>query len=67
MNYDGDMIWIVERRCASIERCVVELPFGERKLPDELRKIATFFVVADTTAFGGEVEFGPPLPLRLGG
>ena len=58
MNDDGDMIWIVERRRASIERCVVELPFGRCELPDELRKVATVLVVTNATAFSSEKAIG---------
>src|SRR5262245_61875736 len=36
MDYDTDMIRVIEGRCAALERCIIELPFGRSELPDEL-------------------------------
>jgi hypothetical protein len=45
MNHDGDMIRIVKRRCAAIERGVIEVPLRRSELPDEFRKIVPVFLV----------------------
>ena len=63
VDHDGDMVRVVERRRAAVERGIVELPLRRRDLPDELREIAPVFVVAGAAAFGGEVVLVPPLEL----
>ena len=63
MNYDRDMIRVVERRRAAIEGGVIEVPFRRRELPDELRKVAPVFLIADAAALGGEIVLLPPLQL----
>ena len=61
VNHDGDMIRIVEGRCGAIECRIVKVPFGRSDLPNELRKIAAVFVVAEHAALRGEIELVPPL------
>jgi len=38
MNHDGDVVGIVERRRAAIERGIVEMPLRRGELPDESRE-----------------------------
>ena len=63
MDDDCNVIRVVERCGATIEGGIVEIPFGRSKLPNELRKIVTVFVVAFSAAVGGEVKLVPPLQL----
>src|SRR5579864_4541875 len=65
MDHDTDMIWIVEGRCAAIERGIVEVPVWRSELPNELRKVVPVFLVAGPTAFRGEVILVPPLEFSL--
>jgi len=65
MKSDGDVIRVVEGRCAAIEGGVVEVPLRRGNPPDELRKVAPVHVVAGPAALGGEVELVPPLELGL--
>ena len=64
VDHDRDMVRIVERRGAAIERRVVEVPFRRGELPDQLGEIAPVFLVAGTAALGGEIELVPPLRAR---
>ncbi len=48
--YDLDMIRIVERRGAALERGVVEIPLWRCDLPDEFRKVAAVFVITGAAA-----------------
>src|SRR5580692_102876 len=65
MDYNGDMIRIVEGRCGAIERGIVEIPFWRSELPNELGKIATVFVVAGSAVFRGKIVLVPPCELSL--
>ncbi len=67
VNHDADVIRIVEGRGTAIERGVLELPFGRRDLPDELRKGVPVLVVADAAALSGEIELIPSLELGCRG
>jgi len=64
MNYDGDMIGVVERRSRAIERGIIKLPLRRGELPNEFCEVMPVFVVAGAAAFGGEIELVPPLKLR---
>ena len=61
MNYDADMIRIVQRCRAAIERGVIGIPRWRSYLPDELGKIMPVFVVAGPATFRGNIELVPPL------
>ena len=63
MDDDTDMVRVVERGRAAIERGVVEVPFWRSRLPDELGKIAPVGVVAGSAAVRGEIILVPPLEL----
>src|SRR2546425_11964230 len=65
MDHDADMIWIVEGRCAAIERGIIEVPLRRSDLPNQLRKVVPVFVVAGPAAFRGKVILVPPLELSL--
>ena len=54
MDYDVDVILVVEGRCAAIERGIIELLLRRSELPNELRKVAPVSVVARPAAFGGK-------------
>ena len=62
---DIDVIGVVERRGAAIERRVVEAPFRRRGLPDQLRELVPVLLVAGAAALRREVELIPPLQLGL--
>src|SRR5262245_233348 len=63
MDHDCNVIRIVEGRCATIERRIIEVPLRRSKLPNELRKIVPVFVVACPAAFGGKIKLVPPFEL----
>src|SRR6202453_2603882 len=63
VDHDGYVVRVVEGRRAAVEGRLVEVPFGRGLPPDEPRKVAPVFVVADQAAFGGEIELIPPLEL----
>src|SRR5262245_56023361 len=65
MHHDCNVIRMVEGRCATIERRIIEVPLRRSKLPDELRKIVPVFVVACAAAFGGKIKLVPPFELSL--
>src|SRR5690348_16630681 len=65
MDHDADVIWIVERHGTPLECCIVEIPPRRSSLPDELREIASIFVVAGPAAVRGEIELVPPLEFGL--
>src|SRR5215475_4368679 len=65
MDHDCNVIRIVEGRCATIERRIIEVPLRRSKLQDELRKIVPVFVVACPAAFGGKIKLVPPFELSL--
>src|ERR1700722_13605629 len=65
VNYDGDMIGVVERRGGTIKRGIIEIPLRRSKLPDELREVVPVFVVAGAAAFGGKIVLVPPLQFGL--
>ena len=67
VNRDGDVIRVVEGRCAALEGRVVEVPPRRRGPPDELRKFPPVLVVSGPAALGGEVVLVPPLQLGLRG
>src|SRR5580698_1590283 len=46
--HDGHVVRVVEGRRATVEGRVVEVPSGRGLPPDELRKVAPVFVVADS-------------------
>ena len=60
MDDDRDMIRIVEGRGGAIERSVVEVPFGRRRLPDELVEVMRVLAVPDAAAFRRKVVLVPP-------
>jgi hypothetical protein len=43
VDHDGDVIRIIERRCAAIEHGIVEVPFRRSELPDKLGRIVRYF------------------------
>src|SRR5690242_13922636 len=45
VDHDADVIRVVERRCAPLERRVAEVPFGRGELPDELVEVAPVLLV----------------------
>jgi hypothetical protein len=47
VNHDADVIAIIKRRSAAIERGVIELPFRRSELPDEL--LFAVFLIAGPT------------------
>ena len=63
MNYDSDMIGIVEGRSRAIECRIIKIPLRRGELPNEFCKVMPVFVVAGTAAFGGEIKLVPPLKL----
>ena len=65
MDYDGDVIGIVESCGATSERRVIESPLRRRDLPNELRKLLAVFVVSCPAALGGKIILIPPLELSL--
>src|ERR1044072_1428277 len=67
MNHDADVIRIVERCCAPLERGIIELPFRRSDLPNQLRKVVPVFFVADPAAFSGKIILVPPFELSLWG
>src|SRR3954447_15553644 len=60
VDHDLDVIRVVERRRAAIERRVVETPLRRGRSPDELGEVAPVFVIAGAALFGGEVVLVPP-------
>ena len=62
---DGDVIWIVEGRRASIERGVVEPPLRRCQTPDKFGELAAVFIVPQAAARCGEIKLIPPL--KFGG
>src|SRR6266700_482433 len=66
MDYDVDVILVVEGRCAAIKRGIIEVPFRRSDPPNELRKVVPVFVVAGAAAFGGKIILVPPLELSVG-
>jgi hypothetical protein len=67
VDRDGDVVRIVERRRAPVERRVIEVPLRRSQLPDELSEVVSVFVVSCPAAVGGEVVLVPPLELRRRG
>ena len=65
VDCDGDLIRIIQGRCAAIECGIVEVPFRRSELPDELRKIVPVFVVAGPAIFRGEVILVLPCEFSL--
>src|SRR5262249_49473640 len=66
VDHDGNVIRIVEGRRTAVKRSITELPFRRSGLPNELRKLAPVFLVADSAAFRCEVKLVPPLELSAG-
>src|SRR6266567_5990721 len=66
VNDNRDMVRIVECRSTTIKRCVIKFPLWRSKLPDQPVEIVTVFVVAVTSAIGGEVILVPPLEFGCG-
>jgi len=64
VNHYGYVIRIVEGCGGPIECGIVEVSLGRSNLPDELGEVVPVFVVAGTSALGGEVELIPPLELN---
>ena len=62
MDDNRNVIRIVERRGATIEGGIVEVPFWRGELPNELRKIVPVFVVAVAAAIRSKIKLVPPLP-----
>jgi hypothetical protein len=46
VDHDIDVIWIVECRCAAIERSIVEVPARRSDPPDQLRKLTPILLVS---------------------
>src|SRR5215467_2791900 len=65
VDRDVDMVRIVERRRASIESRVVEIPLRRSELPDQLRELSPILLVAGAAAVGGKIELVPPFVLGL--
>src|SRR5258707_84466 len=59
----SNVIGVVERRRASIERCVVELPLRRGELPDQFGEVVPVLVVALAATFGSKVVLVPPFQL----
>ena len=49
---DVDVVRVVERRRAPVERLVVEVPLWRRRVPDELGEVVAVLVIAGPTALG---------------
>src|SRR5262249_22247351 len=62
---DRNVIGVVERCRAPLERGVVEPPLGRSLMPDEFREVAPVFVVAGAAPIRRKIELVPPLELRL--
>ena len=65
MDYDADVIRVIEGRGAAFERGIIEVPFRRSALPDELGKVVPVLLVAGPAAFGGKIILVPPLELSL--
>ena len=63
MNYDLDVIRVIESSGASFEGGVVEFPLRRSDLPDEFGKLAPVFFVTCQPAFGRKIILVPPLQL----
>src|ERR1700759_2279475 len=65
VNYDGNIVRVIERPGAALERVVVEVPFRRRGLPDKFREITPVLVITEHTAMRREVVLIPPLVFSL--
>ena len=65
MDDDRHVIRVIEGRRASSERGIVEVPFRRGELPNQLRKVASVFVVASPAALRGKIVLVPPLQFSL--
>ena len=62
MDHQADMIRVVERPRAPIERRVVKAPLRGRSLPDKLRKLMAVFFIPSATSVGCKVGPGTTIP-----
>jgi hypothetical protein len=53
MDYDADVIRVVEGHCGALERGIIEVPLRRSDLPNELRKVVPVFLVASPATFRG--------------
>ena len=65
VDHDRDVIRVVERGGAALERGVVEVPLRRGRPPDEPRELAPVALVPGPAALGREVVLVPPLALGL--
>src|SRR5271166_1784334 len=65
VDHDGNVIRIVEGRCAAIERGIIEVPLRRSQLPDELRKIVPVSVITCAAAFCRKIKLVPPFELSV--
>jgi len=65
MDYDVDVIGIIQGCCTTSERRVIKSPLRRRDLPNELGKLLAVFVVSCPAALGGKIILIPPLELSL--
>src|SRR6266498_186028 len=65
VDHDLDVIRVVERRRAAIERGIFEVPLRRSGPPNELREVAPVVVVTDPSPFSCKVVLVPPLELSL--
>ncbi len=65
VNHDSDVIRIVEGCRGAIEGGIVEVPFGRRDLPNELREVVPVLVVSGPATLSSKVLLVPPLELGL--
>ena len=63
VDYDGDVVRVIEGDGGAIERGIVEVPFWRRDLPNQLREVVPVFVITGLAAFCREVILIPPLEL----
>src|SRR5471032_2067916 len=65
MDRDVDVVWVLEGSRAAIKRGVIEVPRRRSELPNQLCEIVRVFLVAEPTAFRGEIKLVPPRELSF--
>src|ERR1035438_3533131 len=60
VDYDGDVVRVVEGRCGAIKCRIIEVPLWRSGLPNELGKVVPVVFIPNVTAFRGEVVLVPP-------
>src|SRR5262249_49172703 len=65
MDDDTDMIRVIDRSCAAVERRVIEVPFWRSELPDELVELMPVFFVACAATVRRKIKLVPPFEFGL--